>query len=253
MERIIQENGGMFISNPQSGAEMIPPSAASLISSPPLTPLLHTQPSPIKKSAEAEDLYSPSSLSSSPSSRNGKLPNWLSFLYQRTSSNATFPAAQQEAKQEQRENKKKGILKTPKPIDYEALDRLLKEQLVIERSTTLTPKEIRKLALAQASSAAAQNTNTQEAPSIRKRVCRFSSLVEVGEAHSKEEYDRGAIEYIAKSLTPALALAIKVELNQVKSEMPVHEDSAKFTQFYPLSPKQQQQTAAAAVTTEQQH
>lgn len=216
--------------------------------SPPLTPLQTSQPFSIKKSAEAEDLsVSPSS---SPS---GKLPSWLGFLYQRTSSNATFPSTQPTKKVDASATGKKGILKKPKPIDYDALERLSAEQVIIQKSATLTPKEIRKLTLASATPKSPTSLPTTEpatAPATepttlpesdplsskkpRQRLCRFSSLVQVGEAHSKEEYDRGAVEYIAKSLTPALALAIKRELNEVKSEMPVHQDSAIYTQFYPI-------------------
>jgi hypothetical protein len=55
-----------------------------------------------------------------------------------------------------------------------------------------------------------------------------------GETHNPNDYDRGGVEYIAKSLTFEVALMIKKELNDLKKEMAVHEDSRCYTQFYPL-------------------
>lgn len=52
------------------------------------------------------------------------------------------------------------------------------------------------------------------------------------ETFSKQEYDRGGVEYVAKRLNPLMATMIKIELNELKSEMPVHEESRKNTQFY---------------------
>lgn len=57
---------------------------------------------------------------------------------------------------------------------------------------------------------------------------------EYAETWSRSMYERGGVEYIAKSLTPELAMMIKRELNEVKKEMPVHEDSKRYTQFYAL-------------------
>lgn len=51
---------------------------------------------------------------------------------------------------------------------------------------------------------------------------------------SADEYDRSGIDYIAKKLTPELAMAIKQELNEVKMEMPIHNSSKKYTQLYQL-------------------
>ncbi len=50
--------------------------------------------------------------------------------------------------------------------------------------------------------------------------------------HSRSEYERGGVAYIAKSLTADVALLIKRELNEVKREMPIHEASRCHTQFY---------------------
>jgi hypothetical protein len=52
------------------------------------------------------------------------------------------------------------------------------------------------------------------------------------EMYTKEEYDRAGVEYVAKKLTPEIANMIKRELNEVKREMFVHEESRHHTQFY---------------------
>ena len=51
-----------------------------------------------------------------------------------------------------------------------------------------------------------------------------------------DEYERGGVQYIAKRLTPETAMVIKRELNEMKREMLVHEDSRRFTQFYIIRP-----------------
>jgi hypothetical protein len=61
---------------------------------------------------------------------------------------------------------------------------------------------------------------------------RFENEVKVCETFSKDDYSRTSVEYVARQLTPALALAIKKELNAVKQEMDVHEESRHNTQFY---------------------
>lgn len=60
----------------------------------------------------------------------------------------------------------------------------------------------------------------------------FKETTYIVETYSREEYNRSAIDYIARALTPAIATLIKKELNEVKSEMEVHEESRKHTQFY---------------------
>lgn len=66
----------------------------------------------------------------------------------------------------------------------------------------------------------------------RPRRIAFLETKIVIETHSKEDYNRSAIDYIARSLTPSLATLIKKELNEVKAEMEVHEHSRHLTQFY---------------------
>ena len=56
----------------------------------------------------------------------------------------------------------------------------------------------------------------------------------VHETWHKAEYERGGVESIAKALTPEIATQIKRELNEVKREMEIHEESRQYTQFYPV-------------------
>ncbi len=64
---------------------------------------------------------------------------------------------------------------------------------------------------------------------------RFSPQeVTVSETWSRADYERGGVEYVAKSLTYELAMAIKRELNEVKREMVVHDEARHLTQFYAL-------------------
>lgn len=63
---------------------------------------------------------------------------------------------------------------------------------------------------------------------------RFDNEVSVCETFHKEDYSRQSLDYVARQLTPSLALSIKKELNALKQEMDVHEDSRHLTQFYLL-------------------
>lgn len=66
----------------------------------------------------------------------------------------------------------------------------------------------------------------------RKRKVVFNDQHSFIEVHSKEDYNRSAIDYVARALTPAIAMMIKKELNEVKAEMEVHDSSKHHTQFY---------------------
>lgn len=70
-----------------------------------------------------------------------------------------------------------------------------------------------------------------EAKYAKKSNIQFNKTVLVGLAHCPEDYNRKG-DYIAKRLTAEEAMVIKIELNMVKSEMAVHEDSKIYTQFY---------------------
>jgi hypothetical protein len=64
------------------------------------------------------------------------------------------------------------------------------------------------------------------------KTLRFLEYVLVGEAWGRWDYDRTGIDYEAKRMNPALVLAIRAELNDLKAQMTVHPDSAHHTQFY---------------------
>lgn len=64
------------------------------------------------------------------------------------------------------------------------------------------------------------------------RGVRFSSRILLYDTYGEEEYDRKPDSATCNSLTPQIALEIKNELNALKSEMPVHEDSRCYTHFF---------------------
>lgn len=122
----------------------------------------------------------------------------------------------------------RGILKPAKAISYEALAALPPP---IQRSARLSPRELRRLTPYPPSPPASQQL--YEKPSRQLRVTfPVDPVITVHDAHSTDEYNRGACEFAARSLTPQLALLIKRELNEVKAEMDVHEESREHTQFY---------------------
>lgn len=110
---------------------------------------------------------------------------------------------------------RKGILKRPKPSDLLCIDQFAMEIDLIQQDTV-------------ASTVSLDSACTTCSHS-RHIVFTESVLVET---FSREEYNRSAIDYIARSLTPAIATLIKKELNEVKADMEVHELSRHHTQFY---------------------
>lgn len=60
----------------------------------------------------------------------------------------------------------------------------------------------------------------------------FSSQITVYDAHAEDEYDRKPDIATCNQLTPQLAMKIRAELNQLKSEMEVHEDSKCYTYYF---------------------
>ncbi len=122
---------------------------------------------------------------------------------------------------ERRTGTRRGILKPPKEICLEALAVLPSP---IQRSTRLSPRELRRLTPLPPP---LSSTKPHKEPKIK-----FSDHVAVLDMHASTEYNRGSCEFVARTLTPALALAIKRELNELKSEMEVHEESRHNTQFY---------------------
>lgn len=61
---------------------------------------------------------------------------------------------------------------------------------------------------------------------------KFSSRILLYDTYGEEEYDRKPDSATCNNLTPQLAMDIKNELNQLKSEMEVHEDSRCYTHFF---------------------
>jgi len=76
------------------------------------------------------------------------------------------------------------------------------------------------------------STTASSSSAKTERSIRFENEVKVCETFAKDDYSRESVEYVARQLTPALALAIKKELNTIKQEMEVHEESRENTQFY---------------------
>lgn len=60
----------------------------------------------------------------------------------------------------------------------------------------------------------------------------FSSRILLYETYGEDEYDREPDVATCNSLTPKLATEIKAELNELKSTMPIHEDSKCYTHFF---------------------
>lgn len=65
-----------------------------------------------------------------------------------------------------------------------------------------------------------------------KEGVRFSSRIILYDTYNGDEYDRHPDTATCNQLTPLLAQQIKEELNLVKSEMEVHEDSRCYTHFF---------------------
>jgi len=82
------------------------------------------------------------------------------------------------------------------------------------------------------SPASSETSMASATPTLKKRTLVFAEVTCIVDTWSREDYNRSAIDYVARALTPAIALLIKKELNEVKSEMDVHEESRKHTQFY---------------------
>ncbi|PJF19949.1 hypothetical protein PSACC_00235 [Paramicrosporidium saccamoebae] len=67
-------------------------------------------------------------------------------------------------------------------------------------------------------------------PQFRGKSLRFDEIVTIAETYSKKEYDRRVEPSF--SMTPLMAYLIRRELNEVKREMEIHDESRHFTHFY---------------------
>lgn len=83
-------------------------------------------------------------------------------------------------------------------------------------------------------SRASPQTNITSSTSVRgtKRVVEFSSRIILYDTYSEYEYDRHPDIATCNQLTPQLAQMIKDELNELKNEMEIHEDSKCYTHFF---------------------
>ncbi len=87
-----------------------------------------------------------------------------------------------------------------------------------------------KPALTSSSSFASQQSSKKSSKPSRK--VGFSSKIVLYDAWNGEDYDRHPDIATCNQLTPLIAQQIKEELNELKSEMEVHEESQCYTHFY---------------------
>ena len=146
-------------------------------------------------------------------SRSSRLQSWLASLYTRgTNNTAPFSSTKDEETglnaNEFARKPFKGILK--RTLTTETVQKTVTipetEDITISETSTDNPKKTMKL--------------------------RFDNEVCICETFHKEDYSRQSLDYVARQLTPTLALQIKKELNSVKQEMEIHDESRHLTQFY---------------------
>lgn len=150
-------------------------------------------------------------------SRTSRLQSWLLSLYGRSNS-LTGKCKDEECGGLDR-MPLKSILKKPSKSSKSSESLTTEAAQAVQKSAIMTEFEAGKL------------SSTRPKKSIKLR---FDNEVSVCETFHKEDYCRQSLEYVARQLTPALALSIKKELNALKQEMEVHEDSRHLTQFYLL-------------------
>lgn len=142
-------------------------------------------------------------------SKSSRLQNWLSSLYAR--SNSKTPTKDEES----------GLV-TASSFDQKPIKSILKKKssvLEVQKSASIPETEAIKI------------TSAVDKPKKSIKI-RFDNEVSVCETFHKDDYCRQSLDYVARQLTPSLALAIKKELNTVKQEMEVHDDAKHLTQFY---------------------
>jgi hypothetical protein len=167
-----------------------------------------------------------------------KLQSWFSYFYSGKSSGGSSPVEAPVSPMDIDESEShivlrfrprqpRGILKKTPPLGDMSL-----LPPPIQKSTFLRHEEVQRL------SRLVERRPTDErrrSGFARHRKLRFDlDRTDYGETWNRHDYERGGVEYIAKSLTPDIAMMIKRELNEVKKEMPVHEESRQYTQFYML-------------------
>jgi len=88
-----------------------------------------------------------------------------------------------------------------------------------------------KNALTSSSSFVSQNSSSK-APNSNTKKVGFSSKIVLYDAWNEDDYDRHPDVATCNQLTPMIAQQIKEELNELKREMEIHEDSECYTHFY---------------------
>ena len=149
-------------------------------------------------------------------SKASRLHNWLTSLYSRNVSNTQTTSTSAAPKDEE-----SGI--NVGHFDRKPLKGVLKNSSAIasvQKSVSITETEIKSMS----SSPTAKSKKTMK--------LRFDNEVSICETFHKEDYSRQSLDYVARQLTPSLALQIKKELNSVKQEMDIHDDARHLTQFY---------------------
>lgn len=143
--------------------------------------------------------------------KGSRLQNWLASLYYRN--NASQQQAQASPKSNIKIDEESGIVEG-KPAPKGILKATKSEN--VQKSASIPETEAIKMSH----------------PTKKTMKLRFDNEVSVCETFHKEDYSRQSLDYVARQLTPSLAMSIKKELNAVKQEMEVHEESRHLTQFY---------------------
>jgi hypothetical protein len=149
-----------------------------------------------------------------------RLQTWLTSLYSRANSIGPLKIRDEEFSNHE-QKPLKSILK--KKTNSDSLEESVQKSAIINETEAIgiiyksTPMNV-------------VMCNSQKPQKSNK--LRFDGEVAVCETFHREDYCRQSLDYVARQLTPTLALAIKKELNSVKQEMEVHDDSRHLTQFY---------------------
>ena len=147
--------------------------------------------------------------------KTSRLQNWLNYLYASSSSSSRY--------YQQQNNKNYDVECAMDRYDAVPLKGILKKGLTVSsNSNSPVPSP------PNTNSPSPQLSNTTK----KSFKLRFDNEVSVCETFHKEDYSRQSLDYVARQLTPTLALSIKKELNSIKQEMEIHDDSRHLTQFY---------------------
>ena len=144
--------------------------------------------------------------------KSSRLHNWLASLYSRGTSHT---------RQTTPKDEESGLGNSYSDNNSKATKGILKKTSPVQKSASITETEAQSITTAP----------TAQKPKKTMKL-RFDNEVAICETFHKDDYSRQSLDYVARQLTPSLALQIKKELNSVKQEMEVHEDARHLTQFY---------------------